>query len=60
MKLLLNYQKIMQVMFGVMVSSGNVEIVNLEKSNIKVESKSGNILCGNMNNRKYNSKIRKY
>lgn len=50
----------MQVMFGVMVSSGNVEIVNLEKSNIKVESKSGNILCGNMNNRKYNSKIRKY
>lgn len=43
-----------------MVSSGNVEILDLEKSNIKVESKSGNILCGNMNNREYISNIRKY
>ena len=34
---------------GIKLSSGNVEVCDLENANIQVESRSGNIKCGNVN-----------
>lgn len=39
-------------MYGIKISSGNTEITSLPNGNIDVESRSGNVRCGNVKNAK--------
>lgn len=39
----------MQERFGIKLSSGNTNICDLENANVQIESRSGNVKCGNIN-----------
>ena len=34
--------------FGIQLSSGNAEILDLENAILQIESHSGNVICGNL------------
>lgn len=36
--------------YGINITSGNTDIIDLPNSNIQIESHSGNVRCGTMNN----------